>query len=204
MWGDQSKAISNADDVEFPLIIGDKVPEDDEHWQLFLLLIRICSISLAPSTSFDLIAYLQIDYLYTFRQVYPNISLIPKQHYMIHYPSQIGRYGPLIHTWTMRQESKLSFFKRASRFSNYKNVPKTIASRHQYWLCQQVLDNPNILTPLVESSSKFTTKSVAVESDSIQCKLRSLVPHIDNEAIVTHPQWVKVQSSRLSIFVDRI
>ena len=46
--------------LELPLIIGDKVPEDNNHWTLFLILIRICSIALSPICSPDLIAYLRV------------------------------------------------------------------------------------------------------------------------------------------------
>ena len=44
----------------FPLLIGDKVPESDEHWASFLLLIKICSISLSPLCTPDTIPYLRI------------------------------------------------------------------------------------------------------------------------------------------------
>ena len=72
---------------EFGLIIGDKVPENDDHWHLFLLLLRICSIAVAPTCIYDLMAYLEIlveEYLHTFCELYPSKPLIPKQHYMIH------------------------------------------------------------------------------------------------------------------------
>ena len=98
----------------FPLLIGDKVAESDEHWASFLLLIKICSISLSPLCTPDTIPYLRIlieEKLQLFKQLYPDSRLIPKFHYMLHYPSQIERFGPLVHSWTMRQESKLSFVK---------------------------------------------------------------------------------------------
>ena len=50
---------------------------------------------------------------------------------MTHYPSQIRMFGALNYSWTMRQEYKLSFAKRVSYLSNYKNVSKTVANRHQ-------------------------------------------------------------------------
>ena len=158
----------------FPLIIGDKIPEFDNHWQLFLVLIRICSIAIAPSCTFDLITYLKSlikKYLFMFCQLYPATRLIPKQHYMIQYPSQMRRYGPLIHTWTMHQESKLSFFKRASCFSNYKNVPKTVAQRHQFWFSHQVLTNPCLLTPQLEISPKQTSNLLSCEDNYVQAEL---------------------------------
>lgn len=126
---------------EFAILIGDKIPEGEPHWLLFLILIRICSIAVAPHCSPDLIAYLRViveEYLRLFCDIYPLRTLLPKQHYMVHYASQIEKFGPLIHSWTMRQEAKLSFIKRASHSGNYKNVPKTVARRHQFWLCYQI------------------------------------------------------------------
>ena len=49
-----------------------------------------------------------------------------------YYPSQMIKFGPLIHAWTMGQEAKLSFIKRVSRAGNYKNVSKTVTQRHQF------------------------------------------------------------------------
>lgn len=43
---------------ELPLIIGDKVKEDDKHWEAFLLLIRICQIVISPRINPDMIEYL--------------------------------------------------------------------------------------------------------------------------------------------------
>lgn len=45
---------------EFPLLIGDKVPRQDEHWQFLILLLKICNIALAPSCTPDMILYLSV------------------------------------------------------------------------------------------------------------------------------------------------
>ena len=183
---------------EFPLLIADKIPESDPHWQVFLLLLKICSIAIAPTCTYDLIAYLRIiidEYLSTFCRLYPHKTLIPKQHYMIHYPSQMEKFGPLINSWTMRQESKLSFVKRVSRFSNYKNVPKTIARRHQFWLCYQMHYNPFMLTPQMETSPKHSSNTLSCEDDYTQCELKRIVPGLRDDSILYHPEWVNLQSS---------
>ena len=52
-------------------------------------------------------------------QVYRNESVIPKMHFMVHFPEQMLRYGPLIHSWTMRHEAKLRVMKRAAKVSNF-------------------------------------------------------------------------------------
>ena len=126
---------------ELPLLIADTIPHDDQNWHSFLVLLKICSIAVSPLCTHDTIAYLRVlieEKLYLFQQLYPEESMIPKLHYMIHYPSQIERLGPLIQSWNMRQESKLGFVKRVSRRGNYKNVYKTVAKKHQFWLCHQI------------------------------------------------------------------
>ena len=52
----------------------------------------------------------------------------PKMQYMVHYPSQIEWHGLLIHSWTVHHEAKLSFVKRASRRSSFKNILKTVVN----------------------------------------------------------------------------
>ena len=121
-----------------PLLIADKIPLNDSHWDSFLLLLRICSIAKSPICTPDTIVYLRLliqEKLESFKKLYSNTKLLPKHHYMLHYPSQIQRLGPLIQSWTMRQESKLSFIKQASRQSNFKNVCKTVAKKNQFWMC---------------------------------------------------------------------
>ena len=74
-----------------------------------------------------------------FRKLYyPEAQIIPKMHFMIHYPQQIVNYGPLVHTWTMRHEAKLRILKRAARVSNFKNVCQSVAKRHQHLLCVHI------------------------------------------------------------------
>ena len=56
-----------------PLMIGGVVPNDDEHWQHYLQLLEIVGNQ----------------YLHNFPQIYPGKSVIPKMHYLVHYPSHI-------------------------------------------------------------------------------------------------------------------
>ena len=76
-----------------PLLIGDLIPKDDSHWENFLQLLKIEEILFAPTTSPELAAYLAVlieEYLENFSKLYTR-SIIPKQHYMVHYPRQIVR-----------------------------------------------------------------------------------------------------------------
>ena len=77
-----------------PLIIGDKVPEEDEYWMHFLKLLDIVDYVFAPLTTPDKAAYIAVlmeDFLTEFSSLYPDRSLTPKMHYMIHIPSWIER-----------------------------------------------------------------------------------------------------------------
>lgn len=61
-----------------------------------------------------------------------NINLLPKHHFLTHYPTVIREMGPVILTWAMRMESKHSFFKDIIQSTkNFININKTLAYRHQ-------------------------------------------------------------------------
>ena len=48
----------------------------------------------------------------------------------------VCRYGPLVRFWCMRFEGKHNMFKDlAHRVKNFKNIPKTMAFRHQELVC---------------------------------------------------------------------
>ena len=81
--------------VYFPLMIGSLVPDDDEEWGCFLLLLDILQICVSWIVSTDLMGYLSdliSAYLSSFRECYPHLNIIPKQHYMIHLPKHISKY----------------------------------------------------------------------------------------------------------------
>ena len=64
--------------------------------------------------------------------IFPDKSLRPKHHYLAHYPWLILQFGPLIRVWTLRFESKHSYFKKCARYSmNFINICHTFAIRHQ-------------------------------------------------------------------------
>lgn len=65
-----------------------------------------------------------------------------------HYPELIIRFGPLIRLWTLRFESKHTYFKQCARkLHNFKNLCSTLAERHQ--LLQAYLNAGNLFPPAV-------------------------------------------------------
>ena len=77
-----------------PLVVGQWVPEDEQHYGVFLVLRNILDICMAPVTSVQKAAYLRSlidEHHQMFKQCYPEASFIPKMHYMVHLPQWIVR-----------------------------------------------------------------------------------------------------------------
>lgn len=118
-----------------PFILADKVHGDDPHWKHFLSVLEIMGICFAHKVTLNSVINLKRlvqDHLTSFKNVYPNARILPKQHYLVHLPTQMMMFGPLIRTWCMRFEAKHSYFKdMARKIKNFKNLPLSLAKRHQ-------------------------------------------------------------------------
>lgn len=89
--------------------------------------------------------------------VFPHFKLRPKHHYIEHYPQLIRTYGPLRDMWMMRFEGKHKVFKQVIRDTkNFKNVPQTLAVRHQRLLAYYI-DSPSFLKPPVQTDKMMGT-----------------------------------------------
>lgn len=118
-----------------PLLIFDNIDDiNDEVWKCIILLSEIVEIICAPAIHKACISYLDLiikDYIYLRKSLFVQ-PLRPKHHYLLHYPSLILKFGPLMKVWTMRFESKHCFMKRAIRFSrNFINITKSLACKHE-------------------------------------------------------------------------
>ena len=75
-----------------PFLIGSFVPHTDECWQNYLQMLEIVDMLLTPEINEDEVSYLHIlirQHHETFVEVYPNASVIPKHHFMVHMPHLI-------------------------------------------------------------------------------------------------------------------
>ena len=124
-----------------PFMLYDKLPETCMYWGNFLELLKITLLVLSPVSSLTTVhnlRYMISNYNHGFVRLYPDISVTPKRHYLIHLPDQLIRFGPLRNHWCMRFEAKNGFFK-LKRWNNFKNITKSLAMYHQQWLCLQML-----------------------------------------------------------------
>lgn len=159
-----------------PLLVGGRIkdPCDNEVWQLILQLREIVELICAPVITEGQVAYLKViteEYICNRKRLFPNDPLRPKHHYLGHYPDLIIHFGPLIRLWTLRFESKHTFFKQCARkLHNFKNLCKTLAERHQ--LLQAYLSAGNLFPPLIQVE-KGTDFYVDDYNDKIRASVAS-------------------------------
>jgi len=132
--------------TNFPFIVGDLVPEDDEHWQTFIVLLQILVLCVSPVISLntaDVLECLIAKHNRNFVLQYSESSFTPKFHYLVHFPTQMRLFGPLHNHMCLRFESKNGFFK-LQRWFNFKNLPKSLSFYHQRWMCMQMMQSTGI------------------------------------------------------------
>ncbi|KAF7641351.1 hypothetical protein LDENG_00283860, partial [Lucifuga dentata] len=88
-----------------PIIIGEKIRDtEDPVWQLTVHLKELVELICAPKIALSQVALLNVligKYLETRKELFPDDKLKPKNHYIVHYPALILKFGPLIRLWTM-------------------------------------------------------------------------------------------------------
>ena len=116
-----------------------------------MLLSNIVDIIMCPWSSADFCALLKMlitEHHQTFLTLYSANAVIPKLHFVLHYPEQITNVGPMVRTWNMRSEAKLNDFKQASRLGNFKNIAFSIANHHQRLLCYELSAGKRVSSPI--------------------------------------------------------
>ncbi|XP_064470255.1 uncharacterized protein LOC135384990 [Ornithodoros turicata] len=140
-----------------PQMISQLVPEQNPTWHLYLLYRHIVDIILANKVPADSIAYLQVQidsFLQKFIELFPDQKLIPKMHFLVHYPRFIRLFGPPRMYWSMRFESKHSYFKNiAMKSKSFVNICKTMSTRGQL-LQSYELSAPTLSKPLATGAQK--------------------------------------------------
>lgn len=119
----------------FPVIFFDYMTPETECKKLIILLHKITELICAQKISVNQVYCMQeliIEYLEKRFEEFPDIPLRAKHHFILHYPAMTLKFGPLIRMWTMRFESKHSYFKKsAQRSQNFLNITKSLSEKHQ-------------------------------------------------------------------------
>ncbi|KAL7293439.1 hypothetical protein TKK_0011840 [Trichogramma kaykai] len=123
-----------------PLIIGDLVDEEDEHWQLLILLRKIYDIITSNFTRRDGVDYFK-QLVREHHELYIQLygSLKPKHHFLIHYPDIMIKLGPAAQFSTIRFESRHRHIKSIiTSTSSKKNSLKTIGIKEKLRTCEMM------------------------------------------------------------------
>ena len=97
-------------------------------------IIQICHVVFAPVISDETIEQLTLmikELLRLFKTLLPGENVTPKQHYILHFPILIRRNGSLIRSSCFSYESTHNYYKVLARQQNFKNLPLSLAKRHQ-------------------------------------------------------------------------
>ena len=72
-----------------PIMVGSFIPDKDIHWENFCNFLDVANYMLAPEVHVDEIAHLNVlyvEFLRSYTELYPEASVIPKFHYLLHVP----------------------------------------------------------------------------------------------------------------------
>lgn len=116
------------------------------------------------------------------RDTFPDFNFRPKHHFADHYPYPLRCFGPLVELWTMRFESKHSFFKKTIHdVKNLKSVLLTLSMKHQEMMACQ-FDSQSIFKPMLH-----VEKVTDIEISSLEADLRTVIkrkyPHLETVSL---------------------
>ena len=170
-----------------PFFVGTRIPHGEPAWEILMDLKDIVELVVAPVHTEESIAFLDCkisEHRQKFQVVFPDVKLIPKHHFIEHYPQLIRSWGPLVALWTMRYEAKHSFFKQVARYTNcFKNILLSLAVKHQFMLSHHF-------------NSSWTTKTAIEVSNVSNVPLVVLRDDIKRVVKQKHPQLRTVPLSK--------
>ena len=126
---------------------------DNVYMQFIVELLNIYHVLMSPVISYGALSLLKDwinEHLKNFKQLFRN-AILPKQHYMIHFPNLIKLFGPPIRYSCMRFEVKHKYFKRLAVKQNFLNLSKSLATRYQKDECLSQVSDDSRNHPLFAS-----------------------------------------------------
>ena len=139
-----------------PVCLYDKIPAFSEHWQLLIYLQEILDLVMAPKLYESSLLYFDrvyASFLELFKSLYPNQSIRPKMHFGVHFSTIVRKNGPMRTFWAMNYERLNGNFKQPTHvMNNYRNVPLTLAKKHQCSVLEAQLSK-DYLSEAIEISS---------------------------------------------------
>ena len=170
--------------------------KDTEYYKIILELIEIVKILFAPVIGLQTINELKRlieQHLKHMKSVFPDNNITPKQHYLIHAPSQIKLLGPMVRHMCMRFESKHCFFKQWASKLNFRNVCKSLIRHNQmYECCQNVSHSEH---PIFSNECALGPTSEIRNMSYLKEKTRAFLGNDDiNNAVSV--KWINLNGNK--------
>lgn len=149
----------------FPLMYGDRIPEDNEFWLFFLDLLEIIDVLLSISIdkyALDRLKYLIGKHHMNYVRLFED-TLKPKHHFMLHYPKIIALCGPPRKYWCYLFETKHKAFKTYCRNVNSrKNIALTISRKYQLQFAQRMITPKESFVSVTHNHRTYTMHEAMV------------------------------------------
>lgn len=156
----------------FRYIIGDLIAEHDPIWKQYLTLLEITEILTSQIFTLHLIDYLKTSieaYLENLIQLF-NCTLKPKHHFLLHYPRIIQNVGPPILISAFKFEAKHKELKKiAQSIASRKNLPLTLATRHQLTYSHKLLVNTGLTDRYLHGKVLKLNNMTEIDNDVYNC-----------------------------------
>ncbi len=180
-----------------PQLIGSIVDKNSKPWKVYLLLREISDIVFAPVLSNELISdvnELIAQFMHAFVETFGKNKLVPKIHYLVHYPRMMRLFGPLKNFWCMRFEAKHQYFKKVARQTAcFKNISKSLAKRHQMRQCWEMLGEEMLI-----ASNQSLSKSVSTLFSKLSEDIQIAIANCTNIDINANELVTSVKSLQLN------
>lgn len=175
----------------FGLIIGDLIPLNDKHWQLYICLREINDILSSRCFYKDCLLLLK-KLISEHHRIYVNVfklNLKPKHHNLLHYYSFIMSMGPAINVSCMRTEAKHRPSKVAAHLSNScVNLPLTVAKKHQLQQCYNFMCKDSLISK-TEFGSTQILSLFEIE------RFQNLFPNgFASDSIIHSTSWITINN----------
>lgn len=128
----------------FDLMVGDYITaEDKQLWRFYEVIVEIVNTLLSPTVRHGdkiLLKNLITEHHSLYLKLFPNETLKPKHHNMLHYDECCEEIGPLLFmsSWRFEAKHRLSI-RYAAANCCYKNLPKTLVQKAQLKFCFRLL-----------------------------------------------------------------
>lgn len=183
----------------FGIFVGDIADENDEFWQLYLLLYDIFSIIQTKRLPSDIGNVLQV-LIKEHNELYLKISgerLKPKHHFLLHYPTIFKYLGPFANVSCMRFEAMHKRLKAyCTATMSRKNLLLSLATKFQLALCYRFILQSSIFPSLLTGSGDIVDLSELPQYSFF----KSSLPHFLKISPKTFSvKWIEWKSFRYKL-----